>query len=192
MSCSRRSVGGGDGRFTLIELLVVIAIIAILAGLLLPAVMIVRRTAERTKAKTMAKALEVAIAQYEATYSVLPASKASDFDSTDGSDETLKSDKYEDLIAILCKQDYPGKSNSADKGNPRGIHFLEVPAKYSTKGYIDHWGNNFVIGMDSNYDGVVKGFAKSGDLSGNVFVYSYGPDGDDDNGDSAGDVVSWN
>jgi prepilin-type N-terminal cleavage/methylation domain-containing protein len=49
------------GGFTLIELLVVIAIIMILAGLLLPAVMGVKNSARKAKAKTDVKQLDIAL-----------------------------------------------------------------------------------------------------------------------------------
>lgn len=171
---SRRS----HRRFTLIELLVVISIIAILAGMLLPAIGSVRNKAKVAKAKAEMKALEIAVKQYESTYGYLPmpSTVINKLDDT----------QYNELISLLACT----KIGSITLSNVRGMKFLEVQST-ATSGvgkFNDPWEIRYEVKLDTTYTGTVG--VGTNTVNKSTAIWSRGPNGTDNNGDSD-DVNNW-
>ncbi|OGV55700.1 MAG: hypothetical protein A2017_03200 [Lentisphaerae bacterium GWF2_44_16] len=196
-------------KFTLIELLVVIAIIAILMGILIPAVMKVQEKARVTKAKGQMNAMVTAMKQYESTYGYLPVfgalQNASTAKPSSTDNSNANTDRYRQLIAYLtCAQ---GPGTATGDVNARKVRFLEAPSNYGTtttavKGtvtgakvgdFYDPWGNIFQIFLDTNYDGTITSADAAGSVpacvsttfNGTILIYSLGPNKTNDGGNNS-------
>jgi len=108
--------------FTLIELLVVIAIIAVLIGLLLPAVQKVREAAARTTCVNQMKQLGLAVANYEGTYQKFPGLSTS-------STMATNPDKYSQslLTQLLPFVEQEALQKQLITGNPTTNHLFNAP-----------------------------------------------------------------
>ncbi len=186
--------------FTMIELLIVIAIIAILAGLLLPAVIGGLKRAEITQAQCEVKLIETAIKAYFVDYGKYP-------DEGAGNDEICWG--YDKLIPTLrgsnvpgTVQDLLGLGTAWKNQNPRQRVYLQVSEKSiqtnapatlthwlpgnssitveARQGeFADPWGNRYVVAMDMTHDGLVGNLntdVTDGEIvRRGVAVWSWGP-----------------
>ncbi len=188
--------------FTLVELLTVIAIIAILMGLLFPAIGVVKDQARKAEAKTACMNIVAAVKAYNTEYGKYPNAKGAgtppEGDVIVGDKTVGKADEDNaELFNILRAK--PIGTNLNHALNPRRIVFFEgksVSNADAPKGgfadtagkgvlgaFYDPWGAQYCVVIDANYDNVLDKIphsdfmgATKGPQTG-CAVYSLGKDG---------------
>lgn len=175
MKTSSKNILNRLAAFTLIELLVVIAIIAILAGMLLPALSAVKIRVLKGRAKTEMTNIGNALSTYEATYSrlpVIPYFPTGNEDVTFGIDSLANAplpagtrciSTNANLIAVLMdevtfKNGQP-TSNVNHSLNPQRTAVLPAKSTSESGGpgigmdgeYRDPWGSSYVITLDYGF-----------------------------------------
>lgn len=197
--------------FTLIELLTVIAIIAVLMGLLFPAVSSVKESARKAQAKNDATQIVTAVKAYYTEYGKYPVATGAGAaaDTTFGSGGTNNKDLFDVLRAIPPVPPAPLL-------NPRQIVFLEPPVAKpnSRRGgiipdgetgageFYDPWGSPFLIRIDTDYNNTIEVNPYTDNPGGEpvrtgVIVWALGKDGAGGEGSAKAsgpgkdDVISW-
>lgn len=185
--------------FTLVELLVVIGIIAILAGLVIPAVIRAQMQGRITQAKSDMATILLALKGVESTYNKMVNGDSSFDGKTAKTDEDFPNciilgggndtsvDAYDCFIAELS---VPNKVSTPNI-NKRKIKFLDPNPKFDpTKNYSDAdnlpylwrdpWGNRYVIIINTQLTDEIPNPADTNkSLAAKAIVYSYGPNGTD-------------
>jgi len=168
---------------SLIELLVVISIIGILAGLILPAVGIVKTKAKITQAVKDMADIKGACNVYQHDYNRLPGSAPASqigADFTYGTTGTGYGTNvfnnnnvgYQagnaELMVILTASTFPGytadPSVAGNARNPRRTAYFNAKTSGGTSGaglgtdgvMRDPWGSPYIVALDFNYDGWVS------------------------------------
>lgn len=183
--------------FTLIELLTVIVIIAVLAGLLLPALKGARDSAKKAKAQVTINGVSIALKAFYNEYGYWPVQGAADTTiATNAADQAI-------VLRILLGDNTQIPLGGAGAANPRAIKFFEVKASDlqingATTNLVDPWNVFYKFAFDTDGNNSMQPYGGSGPtVTGRSFViWSAGPNKVDANNaetstENADNIVSW-
>jgi prepilin-type N-terminal cleavage/methylation domain-containing protein len=180
---SRSPLRFRPSAFTLVELLTVIAIIAILMGLLFPAIQIVKDQANKVKAKSDIMNTVAAVKQYYTEYGKYPLTGQTtntditfgDSVSAAGAASPVDNSQLYNVLRnyagatrgnpdgnprqIVFFEGRTGITSSSGTGNPRGGFTPSIGSGYTGSAqqgaFYDPWGNEYAIAVDGTYDNYV-------------------------------------
>jgi prepilin-type N-terminal cleavage/methylation domain-containing protein len=164
--------------FTLIELLVVIAIIAMLAGLLYPALGGVRTLAKKAKTRATVSQLGSALKAYYFEYGKWPSTDA-DWSTFTASNSLAQN---QNLLAILCGTNGTLNNPGVEGCNPKKMVFFELHPKDTRTidnrtTLVDSWGNPIMVNFDHDFNNTTIAYPNGTTIPRNFAVWSAGPDG---------------
>ena len=187
-------------RFTLVEMLTVVAIIGILAGLIIPTVIIAQNRGRETQAKTDISSIMTAIKQVKTDYNgkILAGSDYTinkDVKAGESSDVcTINGDKTDTFIAELSVPKNSALDQTAKtRINKRRKTYLTPKSQFDpTKAYTDDankealyrdpWGSQLTIYIKVKNTDELAIPDTSKNIASDVAIYSFGPNTADDKG----------
>ena len=204
-------------NFTLVELLVVIGILALLAGLIIPAVIGAKSKGRITQARADMTSLRTAFEGMYRDYGAMAKSSGTkyalgghEFDVSSGCITIAESSATANYCDVIAELSDPTNTNVTVSLNKRKIKYLDPRPEYdpsksptykSSDGKIDNpsntwldpWGNQYRIRI--NVDGkeqIVDPSDTSKKLSGRIILWSLGPDGEGGTTDTDKDnIPGW-